>query len=224
MAVQRASLPEQVLRELAEAVMSGRYAPGERLPAQRSLAAELGVNMASLREGIKRLEQLRLVDVRHGDSMRVTDWRAEGGLDVLVYAAAADPEVVGSLFEARRLLLREAARLAAQRRSGEQAQALGELAVAFAGAGDDGAAQALDLAFMATVIDAAGNLVFALILNSFKALYLERLELFRPLVSRRGELVGLYARAAQAIAARDPDTAAAALEELAAAQERRMAS
>ena len=71
--------------------------------------------MASLREGIKRLEQLRLVEVRHGDAMRVQDWRVHGGLDVLAYAATADPALTGALFEARRLLLREAARLAAQR-------------------------------------------------------------------------------------------------------------
>jgi DNA-binding FadR family transcriptional regulator len=44
--VQRSSLPEQVFRELVGAVLDGRYAPGERLPPQRALAAELGVNMA----------------------------------------------------------------------------------------------------------------------------------------------------------------------------------
>src|SRR5918911_1532206 len=104
-AVQRSSLPEQVFRELVSAVLDGRYAPGKRLPPQRALSADLGVNMASLREGIKRLEQLRLVEVRHGDAMRVRDWRLDGGLDVLAYAATADPELLASLFEARRLLL-----------------------------------------------------------------------------------------------------------------------
>ena len=81
-------LPDQVFRRLVGDVLSGRYAPGERLPAQRTLAAELGVNMASVREGVKRLEQLRLVETRHGDGMRVRDWRAHGGLDVLVHAVA----------------------------------------------------------------------------------------------------------------------------------------
>jgi DNA-binding FadR family transcriptional regulator len=92
-AVQRSSLPDQVFRELVGAVLDGRYSPGERLPTQRALAADLGVNMASLREGIKRLEQLRLVDVKHGDAMRVRDWRRDGGLDVLAYAAATDREL-----------------------------------------------------------------------------------------------------------------------------------
>src|SRR3954467_1037023 len=131
-AVERSSLPEQVFRELIGGVLDGRYAPGERLPPQRALAADLGVNMASLREGIKRLEQLRLLEVRHGDAMRVQDWRAHGGLDVLAYAATTGPATTAAVFEARRLLLREAAGLAAQRRTPEQATALTELAAAFA--------------------------------------------------------------------------------------------
>src|SRR5215213_1233051 len=78
----RSSLPDQVFHRLAADVLAGRYAPGERLPTQRALAASLGVNMASVREGIKRLEQLRLVDVRQGDAMRVLDWRSHGGLEI----------------------------------------------------------------------------------------------------------------------------------------------
>lgn len=220
MAIERASLPDQVFRTLAEAVVAGRYAPGERLPGQRALAAELGVNMASLREGIKRLEQLRLVEVRHGDAMRVTDWRAQGGLDVLVHLAAADPESVRALFEARRLLLREAARLAAERRTGEQAMLLLRLAHAFPAAEDAEEAQRIDLAFFGTVIESAGNLVFTLIVNSIRALYLEQLERFRPIVDVPAHH---YAEAADAIAVRDPERAAAAVEALAGAQEARMA-
>ena len=222
MAVQRSSLPEQVFEQLVGAVVSGRYAPGERLPAQRALAAELGVNMASLREGIKRLEQLRLVDVRHGDAMRVLDWRAHGGLDVLAYAATADPALLAALFEARRLLLTEAARLAAQRRTDEQARALGELAGALARAADDTEAQGIDLAFFATLIEAAHNLVFTLIINSIRELYVAHLETFRAIVRGRETLAPLYARAAAAIATGDADAAAAAVQELTAQQEARM--
>ena len=224
MALDRSSLPEQVFRELVAAVLDGRYAPGERLPPQRALAADLGVNMASLREGIKRLEQLRLVEVRHGDAMRVTDWKASGGLDVLAYAAMGDPALVRAVFEARRLLLREAGRLAAGRRTDAQAQTLRELAQAFAGATDDGAAQAIDLAFMATLIDAAGNLVFTLIINSIRELYLSHLERFRAIVADRAGLAPLYAAAAAGIGDGDADATAAAVDRLASAQEAAMAS
>ena len=222
LAVQRSSLPEQVFRELVSAVLEGRYAPGDRLPPQRALAADLGVNMASLREGIKRLEQLRLVEVRHGDAMRVTDWRARGGLDVLAYAAMSDPAITGAVFEARRLLLREAARLAAARRTDDQAGRLHELAEAFAAAPDDAAAQAIDLAFMATVIDAAQNLVFTLIINSIRELYVQHLDRFRAIVADRGTLAPLYAAAAGAIGRRDEDATAQAIELLATHQQRAM--
>lgn len=220
--IERSSLPDRVFRELAEAILSGRYAPGEKLPPQRALAAELGVNMASLREALKRLEQLRLVEVRHGDATRVADWQATSGLDVLTFAVAADPALLGGLLEARRLLLREAARLAAVRRSGAQAAELAGLAGAFAAAEDAAAAQAIDLAFFATLIEASGNLVFTLIVNSIRALYLDRMDAFRALVARPGELAPLYARAAAAIEAGDADTAAAAVDALAAAQAERM--
>jgi GntR family transcriptional repressor for pyruvate dehydrogenase complex len=221
-AVERSSLPDQVFRRLVAAVVEGRYAPGERLPPQRTLAADLGVNMASLREGIKRLEQLRLVEVRHGDAMRVQDWRATGGLDVLAYAATADPALTGALFEARRVLLREAAALAAARRSADHGRALSELAEAFAAAPDDATAQLVDLAFMQALIDAAGNLVFTLIINSIRELYLGHLERFRPIVADRAVLAPLYRRAARAVAAGQEGRAAAAIEKLAALQEARM--
>ena len=85
MPVQRSLVSDQVFRLLCADVLAGRYEPGEMLPTQRRLAADLGVNMASVREAVKRLEQLRLVESRQGDGMRVRDWRSAGGLDVLAH-------------------------------------------------------------------------------------------------------------------------------------------
>lgn len=219
----RSSLPDQVFHRLAADVLAGRYAPGERLPTQRALASALGVNMASVREGIKRLEQLKLVDVRQGDAMRVRDWRAHGGLDVLVHAlgggAALDDEVMRSVMEARGLLLADAARLAAERRDEEQAALLARLAGEVAAAGGDEAAQGADFAFFATLIAASGNLVLLLVANSIRDLYFARLADFRGLVRDRAELAGLYVAAAAAVAAGDGEAAARAVAELTAAQE-----
>src|SRR2546429_8150119 len=117
--VPRLSVPDQVFEQLREAILSGVYGPGERLPPQRALARELEVNMASVREALKRLEQLRLVEVRHGDATRVLDWRASGGLEALALLGGIDRGTTPALFEARRLLLTEAARLAAAPRPHE---------------------------------------------------------------------------------------------------------
>src|SRR5919107_6175820 len=95
-----ATVASQTFSRLVEDVLSGRYEPGEKLPTQRALAAELGVNMASVREAVKRLEQLGLVEVRHGAAMRVRDWREHGGLDVLthlLFRGGAGPTASGGV-------------------------------------------------------------------------------------------------------------------------------
>jgi GntR family transcriptional repressor for pyruvate dehydrogenase complex len=216
--IPRLSVPDHVFARLREGILAGDYRPGERLPPQRALAAEFEVNMASVREALKRLEQLRLVEVRHGDATRVLDWRRSGGLEALVLNAGAEDSLMRDLFEARRLLLVEAAGLAAQRRTDEQARSLLDLARAVAIAEDDATALHADWSFMATLVESAGNLVFQLILNSVRELYLPHADAFTALLADRPRLAGLYVRAAEAVGARDAHVAAAAIDELAAMQ------
>jgi GntR family transcriptional regulator, transcriptional repressor for pyruvate dehydrogenase complex len=225
-AVKRSLVSDQVFRILSGQILAGDYGPGEKLPTQRALAADLGVNMASVREAVKRLEQMELVEVRHGDAMRVRDWRSHGGLDVLghllIGAGRADRTTLAAVLEARRLMLAEAARLAAARRSDAQARRLVELAGGLAEAGDPDTARALDLAFMSELVEAADNVVFVLILNTVRRLWAEHVELFAGVVGDPRKLAGLYARAATAVAAAKGEAAAAAVAELAGEQERRM--
>jgi GntR family transcriptional repressor for pyruvate dehydrogenase complex len=226
-AIERSLVSDQVFRVLCEDILSGRYAPGEKLPTQRALAADLGVNMASIREAVKRLEQLRLVDVRHGDAMRVRDWRAHGGLDVIAHvlfrAGGLERETLASLMEARRLMLVETARLAAERRDAGHARRLTELAARIGDAPDAAAAQSLDWAFFAEIVEASGNLVFVLVMNSIRQLYFARAELFEALVGEPSQLAPLYRRAARAIDAGDPGRAASAVRRIAERQERLLA-
>lgn len=217
---------DDVFRRLTADILAGRYEPGEKLPTQRALASDLGVNLAGVREAVKRLEQLRLVEVRHGDAMRVADWRTAGGLDVLAHllfrAGGLDRPTLDALMEARALMLAESARLAAERRSDEQADALRAAADNIARAPDRASAQAIDWAFFATVVDAAGNLVLGLVMNSIRHVYFERADLFAKVVDRHVELAPLYERAADAIARCDADEAAEATRALADAQAERV--
>src|SRR2546423_11434281 len=210
----------RVFSQLVEDVLSGRYEPGEKLPTQRALAAELDVNMASVREAVKRLEQLGLVEVRHGDAMRVTDWRTSGGLDVIAHvlfaAGGLDREMLAQLMEARRLMLAESARLAAERRDDDQARRLVELAERIAEAPDAAAAQALDFAFFSELVEAAGNVVLVLVMNSIRRIHFARGELFAAIVHIPREP---YARAARAVKRRQPEAAARAVAGLASLQE-----
>ena len=218
MSVPNTLVSDRVFVTLLEALLSGRYAPGEKLPTQRALAADLGVTMSSVREALKRLEQMGLVDVRHGSAMRVRDWREHGGLDVLTHllfrGGSLDAGVLAAILEARALMLRELAGLAAERRSGAQAQLLHELAARFAATDDPHEAARVDFAFFTEVAQAAGNLVFELILNSIRELYFAHLDAV-PVTARPAELAPIYARIARTIDRGDGGRARAAAFELA---------
>ena len=221
----RSLVSDRVFAALLEALLSGRYAPGEKLPGQRALASDLGVTMGSLREALKRLEQMGLVEVRHGDAMRVRDWRTFGGLDVLAHllfrTGRLDPAVLGDILEARTMMLRELAGLAAERRSREQAERVRELAGAFAAAPDARAAALVDFAFFTEIAQAAGNIVFVLILNAIRAVYFEHLEAI-PVTADPEGLAPAYTRLAGAIGARDAAAARAIAQELAEDQRARV--
>lgn len=220
-----ALVSEQVFRTLLDAVLGGQYAPGEKLPGQRALARDLGVTLTSLREALKRLEQMGLVEVRHGDAMRVRPWREAGGLDVLAHvlfrAGGLDREVLADILEARTLMLRELAGLAATRIRPEQAAQLAGLAEAFASTGDDPVAAAMvDFAFFTEVARAADNVVFDLILNAIRDLYLVRPGAV-PVTADPSDLAGAYTELADAIGAGEAGRARQIAFDLAAAQARR---
>jgi DNA-binding FadR family transcriptional regulator len=158
--------------------------------------------------------------------MRVADWQTAGGLDVLAHllfrAGGLDTGTLEALMEARALMLSESARLAAERRTDEQATAVTDVAARVADAPDTAAAQALDWAFFATVVEAADNLVLALVMNSIRHVYFQRADLFARVVDDHEALAPLYAEAADAIATRDAGGAAAAVRALADAQADRL--
>jgi DNA-binding FadR family transcriptional regulator len=219
--VSRPSVPDQVFARLCDLIIGGDYVPGDRLPTQRALAEDFGVNMASVREALKRLEQLRLVEVRHGDATRVLDWRT-AGLDALALLGTVDSNIVEPLFEARRIILAQVACLAAERRTDEHVRQLDELAHELAAAERDEDAQVVDWQFIAVLVSAADNLIFELMRNSVRELYMAQAPRFLPLVTGREELGPLYTAVVKAIEAGGKEQADEAMTALMAAQEARM--
>lgn len=225
-ATKRLSVPDQIFLRLCEQILTGRYAPGDALPTQRRMALEFDANLATVREAIGRLEQMNLVEVRQGAAMTVLDWRKHGGLDVvalaLMRAGELDQKMLSSVLEARRLLLSESARIAAVRRTDAQVARLVELAEAIAAEPDDLTAQQLDFAFYEELVEAANNVVFMLIMNTVRGLYMAGGEFYREVVADREEMVPLYREIADAVRDRKDTVAADTTLELVAIQEMRL--
>lgn len=115
----RRRLHEDVAEQLRDAILDGRFAAGTKLPPERELAEQFGVNRTSVREAIKTLEGLGLVSVRQGDGATVRPL-VDASLDVLApmifHGGRVDGALLAEFGEVMMPLLLEMARLGIERR------------------------------------------------------------------------------------------------------------
>jgi DNA-binding FadR family transcriptional regulator len=116
-----ANIADTIFAELRRKILSGELKAGERLSGERELAIKYGTNRNTLREAVRKLEQARLVTVRHGQGVTVADFRRTGTLELLspYLQASTDASeiahVLEDILEPRVLLLEYATRLAVRR-------------------------------------------------------------------------------------------------------------
>src|SRR6266851_9453121 len=65
------SVTDEAIHKIRERIVSGSWGPGDRLPKESELATELGLSRNSLREAVRALSQLRVLEVRQGDGTYV---------------------------------------------------------------------------------------------------------------------------------------------------------
>ena len=137
------SLAEQVAAVLLEDITKGNVATGNRqLPAETALGRRHGVSRLTVREAIKILASIGVVAVRPGRGTWVTDrnrWHLEDRRVVQARVAAGErAQVECELADARRMMIRGIAELAAQRRRPADITALHDAAHALRGAAGRG--------------------------------------------------------------------------------------
>jgi len=191
---------------------SGELGPGDRLPNERDLALRLALSRSTVREAIRGLEMMRVLQVRHGEGIFVTSLDAPLLLEAsgLALQLMRDREVV-ELLELRAILEGAAASLASARMTDDHLRSvLARLEELEAATTADGLLEA-DIAFHAAVAAGAGNVVLASLLDTFSArTYRARhlradLDLEETLVRSRAAHRTIY----EALAARDPEAARA---------------
>jgi fatty acid metabolism transcriptional regulator FadR len=170
--VEKQRVAEEIVEQLRTLILTGQYAPGSKLPPERELSKRLGVNRASLREALKKLEHLGLVRIRQGDGTRVQDFMETGGIELVQHllplAGNGRPELIRDMLEFRRIFGREVARYAAVRATPESIARLEVIA----DKGDRTASMAdlfeLDFEFYVALTQAAGNAVMGLLINTVR--------------------------------------------------------
>ncbi len=209
--VARRLVPQDVYDQLLEEVVGGELTAGEALPSERRLAELLGVSRPAVREALQRLSEARLVQVRHGGSTTVRDFRTSAGLDLLprllVRDGHLDAAVGRSVLQARQAIAPTVAALAASGTRQEAAQRLGEAVDALGAAADTVGRQRAALAFWDVVVDLADSIVFRLLFNSLRAAYEPALDALGPVMEAEVDNLAGYRALAEAITAGDPDRA-----------------
>ena len=122
--IERVSIKDQVLQQLKQYIISGVVQPGHRLPSERELAEWLGIGRTSVREALKTLEAIGLVESRVGDGTFITAQIGASigrtiGLGLMTWGGT-----IVEIMEARRMIEGEAARSAAERATAEDLRAM----------------------------------------------------------------------------------------------------
>jgi GntR family transcriptional repressor for pyruvate dehydrogenase complex len=171
--VERQRVADEIVEQLRSLILTGRYRPGAKLPPERELAKTLGVNRASLREALKKLEHMGLVRIRQGDGTRVENFMETAGLELVAHLVplgrSAYPDIVRDALEFRRVVAREVARLAAGRVEPDDLERLEEIARRAAAPGLDPAEVfAHDFDFYIALTAVARNRVVSLLVNTVR--------------------------------------------------------
>ncbi|KND58000.1 putative D-glucarate or D-galactorate regulator, GntR family [Candidatus Burkholderia verschuerenii] len=160
------NLTEEVVAELTERIRGGALQPGDKLPTESEIMAQLGVSRTVVRESISRLQAARLVQTRHGIGTFVLE---AGDQDRFQIEAAGELTVrdVMAILELRISLEAEAAGLAAMRRTDENLAQMHHALDEFERhiAQGTGNAVAADVAFHLELAKATGNRYFHSILS-----------------------------------------------------------
>jgi GntR family transcriptional regulator, transcriptional repressor for pyruvate dehydrogenase complex len=167
----RQSISTEISRKILDYLLAGNVAPGERLPPERKLAEALGVGRGVVREALKSLTLLGLIEVRQGDGTYLKRADSELLPQAIEWGLLLGTPQILDLIEARRHLEVIVAGLAAERRDDAALADLRSLLTDMRGAmGDPDRFVAADVAFHLRVAEASGNQTLYQIMLNIRSL------------------------------------------------------
>jgi len=103
-AVRKVKVYEGVARQIERLISEGSLKPGDKLPSERELAEMFRVSRSSLRDGIRKLELLGLVEARHGEGTIVRDLSADSLVSPIASMLVRKRQLVAELLDVRKML------------------------------------------------------------------------------------------------------------------------
>jgi GntR family transcriptional repressor for pyruvate dehydrogenase complex len=153
---------DTVMRQIEDLVLDGVLRPGDRLPAERELSAELDVSRPILRAALKELEARHLVASRPGEGTYVAEILGTVFKEPMVGLVRRHPRAIADYLEFRREVEGLASAFAAERATAADLAILDRILAAMAeahAAADPAAESRLDVEFHMAIVEAAHNIV-----------------------------------------------------------------
>jgi GntR family transcriptional repressor for pyruvate dehydrogenase complex len=161
------AVTDDAIDKIKAMIVSGELGPGSKLPRAPELADQLGLSLSSLREAVKALEVIRVLDVRQGDGTYVTSLEPKLLLEAISFVVDLhDDDSLLEIFAVRRVLESHATGIAAQRATEHD---IAELDAEISAVAPDTDVEALvehDIRFHAAIARLAGNDYLASLLDS----------------------------------------------------------
>lgn len=224
--VEKVNLVEEIIERITAYVLNHGLAPGDRLPPERELMAGFRVGRSTIREAIKALRAVGVVEVTARGPV-VGGGRPEGLAKSLAWGILINVRAANETIEARRVLEAALTRMAAERATDAELDQIGHLLAAMRGARSPNKYVEADLRFHSAIAVGAHNTLLKSVIATLQELnraWMQRnveLEFQHHMTHSYPEHEAVY----NALRARDPDGAVAAMDaHLSAAGERLLSS
>lgn len=212
--VRSGGLPNRVKKQLFEMISSGRLGPGDRLPAERELARQLGVSRNVVREALRSLVDMNILEARQGAGVFVASLDIESLIEPLQFVVSLERTTLRKLVEARLVIEPGIAELAAQRGSDADRAALHALL-------DESIRSSrapqhfleIDVKLHGRIVQMAGNPFLARIMDSLGSLARSSREFTNAVPAMREAAQVDHERIVAAVQARDGAAARAIMHE-----------
>lgn len=206
------ALSEEIVARLLSLIKEKELRPGDKLPPERELAATMQVSRPSLREALRALAIMNIIEIRQGDGTYVTSLDPELLVEHLDFVLSLDDSTFLTLFEARKIMEVGIVALAVQRITDEEIEELEAcLSKSIEAVEDHEAFLQADVELHEKIVKAAQNPILSRFMASISRLGLasRRRTVEIPGVPRQS--VEDHQAIVKALKARDPETARQAM-------------
>jgi GntR family transcriptional repressor for pyruvate dehydrogenase complex len=214
--IRKTSKPEQIIRQIKSLIDAGHLTSGSRLPGEREFARMLDVSRPSLREALRALSLLGIVEHRPGSGTSLIASADRWPVEPFAILFSINKSAMIEIFEARKGMEGMVAGLAARRSSDEDLESMrGALEGMGRSLADPKSYARHERTFHAAIVEAAGNQVIAQVMEMLYRLLEEVRDQFyrlRPSTEQlREKDYRNHRRLYQSIAAGDESRAASAM-------------